>query len=56
MARMPAGVTLRGKMLPEYRSILTPEALGFLADLHRTFDGERLRLLSGPQSVTRDAQ
>lgn len=45
MARMPAGVTLRGKMLPEYRSILTPEALGFLADLHRTFDGERLRLL-----------
>ena len=36
MARMPAGVTLRGKMLPEYRSILTPEALGFLAELHRS--------------------
>ena len=45
MARMPAGVTLRGKMLPEYRSILTPEALGFLAELHRRFDGERQRLL-----------
>ena len=45
MARMPAGVTLRGKMLPEYRSILTPEALAFLAELHRRFDGERQRLL-----------
>jgi malate synthase len=46
MARMPAGVTLRGKMLPEYRSILTPEALAFLAELHRRFDGERQRLLA----------
>ena len=46
MARMPAGVTLRGKMLPEYRSILTPEALAFLAELHRQFDGERQRLLN----------
>ncbi len=45
MARMPAGVTLRGKMLPEYRSILTPEAVAFLAELHRNFDGERQRLL-----------
>ena len=45
MARMPAGVTLRGKMLPEYHSILTPEALAFLAELHRRFDGERQRLL-----------
>ena len=46
MARMPACVTLRGKMLPEYRSILTPEALGFLAELHRRFDGERQGLLT----------
>ena len=46
MARMPAGVTFRGSMLPEYRSILTPEALAFLADLHRNFDGERQRLLA----------
>src|SRR5215216_6878888 len=45
MARMPAGVTLRGKMLPEYRSILMPEALAFLAELHRRFEGERQRLL-----------
>ena len=46
MARLPAGVTVRGKMLPEYRTILTPEALDFLATLHRHFDGERQRLLS----------
>ena len=46
MARVPAGVTVRGKMLPEYRAIITPEALGFLAALHRNFDGERQRLLA----------
>ena len=46
MARTPAGVTIRGNMLPEYRSILTPEALGFLAELHRNFEGERQRLLA----------
>ena len=46
MAKMPAGVTIRGKMLPEYRAILTPEALGFVAELHRNFDGERQRLLA----------
>ena len=46
MVRTPAGVTIRGTMLPEYRTILTPEALGFLADLHRKFDGERQRLLA----------
>jgi malate synthase len=46
MAKMPAGVTIRGSMLPEYRSILTPEALVFLAELHRKFEGERQRLLA----------
>lgn len=46
MARMPAGVAVHGTMLPEYRSILTPDALGFLAELHRNFDGERQRLLA----------
>jgi malate synthase len=46
MVKMPAGVTIRGKILPEYRTILTPDALGFLADLHRNFEGERQRLLA----------
>ena len=45
MARIPAGVAIRGTILPEYRSILTPEALAFLAQLHRNFEGERQRLL-----------
>ena len=43
---MPAGVTVHGTIVPEYRSILTPDALGFLAELHRNFDGERQRLLA----------
>ena len=45
MAKMPAGVSIRGDLLPEYRSILTPEAVGFVADLHRKFESERQRLL-----------
>ena len=45
MAQMPAGVAIRGNMLPEYRSILTPEAVGFVAELHRKFESERQILL-----------
>ena len=37
MARMPGG-QFHGKMLAEHRCVLTPEALAFLADLHRTFN------------------
>lgn len=42
---MPDGVTIRGEMHPGYETILTPEALALLADIHRRFDGERKRLL-----------
>ncbi len=45
MAKLPAGITLNGKMLPEYARILTPAALGFVAALHRNFEAERQRLL-----------
>ncbi|MGC1215173.1 MAG: malate synthase A [Micromonospora sp.] len=41
----PAGVEVTGPMHPRYDEILTPEALGFLADLHRAFDGRRRELL-----------
>jgi malate synthase len=45
MARLPAGVVLAKKIVPDYASILTPDALAFVASLHRNFDGERKRLL-----------
>src|SRR5579883_2004712 len=41
----PAGVEITGAMTPEYAEILTPEALAFVASLHRAFDGRRRELL-----------
>ena len=46
MAKLPRGVVLKAKSQPEYASILTPEALSFVVGLHRSFDGERNRLLA----------
>ena len=41
----PKGVQVTGAMGERYDSVLTPEALELLAELHRTFDGRRLELL-----------
>src|SRR3954467_5213345 len=41
----PHGVQVTGEMGERYDSVLTPEALELLAELHRTFDGRRLDLL-----------
>ncbi len=41
----PKGVQVTGPMGERYDSVLTPEALELLAELHRTFDGRRLELL-----------
>jgi malate synthase len=43
---VPAGVTVLGAMQPGYDTILTPEALQFLADLERRFGPVRLTLLA----------
>ncbi|MCC7546464.1 MAG: malate synthase A [Burkholderiales bacterium] len=51
---LPAGVQITGRMTPEYASILTPEALGFLAALHRRFNDRRLDLLQ--RRVARQAE
>ena len=51
---LPSGVQITGAMTPEYASILTPAALGFLADLHRKFNGRRLELLQ--RRVARQAE
>jgi malate synthase len=40
-----AGVNVLGRMAARYDEILIPAALGFLAELHRRFDGRRRELL-----------
>ncbi|MPZ57194.1 MAG: malate synthase A [Rhizobiales bacterium] len=47
--RRPAavpGVTIRAPVGPRYADVLTTEALAFLAELHRWFDGRRRELLT----------
>ena len=51
---LPAGVQITGRMTPEYATILTPQALAFLADLHRRFNARRLELLQ--RRVARQAE
>ena len=42
----PDGVQIDGPMKDRYEEVLTEEALAFLADLHRRFDGRRRELLA----------
>ena len=46
-AEFPEGVLVEGAILPGFETVLTREALAFLADLHRRFDGRRLDLSAG---------
>jgi malate synthase len=41
----PAGVVVRGPLEPRFAEILTPEALAFVAALHRKFNSRRVALL-----------
>jgi malate synthase len=42
----PAGVSLKGAPIARMEEVLTPEALAFIAELHRRFNGTRKRLLA----------
>ncbi len=42
---LPANVAISGRVTPEFAQILTPEAVGFIAGLHRQFDARRRELL-----------
>jgi malate synthase len=44
---LPQGVSISGSVTPEFSQILTPEALGLIATLHRQFDARRQALLAG---------
>ena len=42
---VPAGMQVLGRITPEFEPVLTPDALAFLAKLHRSFNARRLELL-----------
>ena len=43
--RIPDGVEITAELRERYEEVLTPQALDFLAELHRSFDGRRRELL-----------
>jgi malate synthase len=43
---LPTGVQVNAEITPEFAQILTPEALGLVALLHRTFESRRSELLA----------
>ena len=49
-ATLPAGVEITGPITADYATILTPEALAFVANLHRQFEGRRQELLARRQA------
>ncbi|MBC8035810.1 MAG: malate synthase A, partial [Rhizobiales bacterium] len=46
MAKLPQGVILTAKSKPGHGRVLTPQAIAFVAQLHRAFEGERQQLLA----------
>ena len=44
--KYPGGVEIHGRVTPDYATILTPEALAFVAGLHRAFEPRRQALLA----------
>ncbi|MCB0160724.1 MAG: hypothetical protein KDD83_21475, partial [Caldilineaceae bacterium] len=42
---LPTGVQIIGPITDNVEEVLTPEALAFVAGLHRTFNARRLELL-----------
>jgi malate synthase len=45
MSNYPDGVEIKGNVTPEFAEIVTPEAMSFVAKLHRAFDAKRHELL-----------
>src|SRR5271170_1824323 len=43
---LPQGISISGGLTPEFSQILTPEALAFVAKLHRQFETRRQELLA----------
>jgi len=47
---LPAGVEIGAPVSAEYAAVLTPEAIAFVAGLHRAFNGRRLELLAAREA------
>ncbi|WP_412026791.1 malate synthase A [Deinococcus yunweiensis] len=47
---LPDGMTITGPLKPGFEEILTPEALAFVAELHRTFEARRAELLAARET------
>ena len=43
---LPAGMQINAPIEPGFETVLTPEALAFVADLHRAFEPRRRELLA----------
>src|SRR5678810_556713 len=43
---LPEGVSISGQITPEFARILTPEAIAFVALIHRQFEPRRQELLA----------
>ncbi|HEX2197177.1 MAG TPA: malate synthase A [Burkholderiales bacterium] len=43
---LPQNVSVSGRVTPEFATVLTPEALAFVAKLHRQFEARRQQLLA----------
>ncbi len=50
----PEGLVIKGPMGPGFDTVLTPDALAFLAKLHRAFNGRRLDALAARQARQAD--
>jgi malate synthase len=44
--KYPGGIEVHGRVTPDYAQILTPEAMAFVAKLHRAFEPRRQELLA----------
>jgi malate synthase len=53
MSNLPAGVQINAPLLPGFESILTHDALAFVARLHRQFNGRRAELLAARAERTK---
>jgi len=49
----PSGVSISGTVTEQYSEVLTTDALAFIAELHRTFDANRRKLIEVREEVQR---
>lgn len=50
---LPAGMEIKGEIAPHFDEILTPEALAFVAKIHRAFESRRQALLKAREERTK---